>query len=215
MVGGHQGSLSMGRGHHSQPNVQESRAAELRPPVLMNFSSILPAGPLSTGLLEAWLLSLSEQARARDREQKDHRHLWLCRLRTSTRHFACCYLRKISRGNSGSRGGPGVSTWRLSSGSHFGSFLPHLDESCRGGRTQRTRLCVSTPRKMASIKETPDTLQCSSEDSSLLKEWSLVFSVLFWDPSRIYSSWLYLFFLTSLICHSSCLPTPQGGKLPQ
>lgn len=56
-----------------------------------------------------------------------------------------------------------MSTWRLSSGSHFGSCLPHLDDSCLGERTQRTGLCVSTPRKMAGVKETPNTLQHSIE----------------------------------------------------
>lgn len=96
-----------------------------------------------------------------------------------------------------------MSTWRLSSGSHIGSCLPHLDKSCLGERTQRTGLCVSTLRKMAGIKETPNTLQYSIEASSLQREGSPVLSVLFWAPSRIYNSWLYLFFLVSLICHSS------------
>lgn len=106
-----------------------------------------------------------------------------------------------------------MSTWRLSSGSHFGSCLSHLDDSCLGERTQRTGLCVSAPRKMAGVKETPNTLQYSIESSSLQREWSPVLSLLFWASSRIYSSWLCLFFLASLICHDSCLPTPQEGKL--
>lgn len=66
---------------------------------------------------------------------------------------------------------------------------------------------------MAGVRETPNTLQYSIEACSLQREWSPVLSVLFWASSRTYSSWLCLFFLASLICHGSCLPTPQEGKL--
>lgn len=115
-------------------------------------------------------------------------HLCSPQIRTDSRHVAHLYLRCHSRGKPGSRERLGVSTRRVYNGIHNRS----LDKGSLGERSWRTKIFISTPRKIAGIRETANNFQWASPrllqsgKGSGKEEWSPVFSVLFCAPGRIY-----------------------------
>lgn len=110
-------------------------------------------------------------------------------------------IRKLDKG-SHSRGGRGQ--WAC------------LDKGCLGERTQRTRICISTPRKMAGIRGTPynfsvDQPKAPSVRKGMARRSGLLGSLFSSVPQAgSAAQGVHLFFAASLTTHTSRRQAPPS-----
>lgn len=177
------------------------------------------ACPTPTPPLPGLLHRATDFIRASEGQRWRDCHLWSPHLGTDIRHYSHLQLRCHSRGKPGSREGPGVGIRKLDKGSHSrrgrGQWAC-LDKGCLGERTQRTRICISTPRKMAGIRGTPynfsvDQPKARSVRKGMARRSGLLGSLFSSVPQAgSAAQGVHLFFAASLTTHTSRRQAPPS-----